>query len=453
MEEIKIDYKYNDFKNMLDIEFKEVACGFIRIGYLLKIARDTEILTESGYNTVTEFAQAEYGLTKDIVSRYIAINDRYSENGYSDQIAEQYKQYGVAKLAEMLTLPDSIIEEIHPSLTRREIQELKNEIREENKISDIEVLMEEKTKVNINFEDILDEFTYEYLKNKEVYEKVKESSKLKTAKEALEVILDSICPSGIGMITARIAGKGKYALSIKGLDDNLTLVNLRSNEKQTFTWPQLYEYMLCLTVDYEYTELYGVTEEVAPVQPEEEKKEQTESIQESSEEQQDDTTQFYPEPVQMESICYSCKHNSDCGRKTTITTECNEYIDKANFEKTEEQRYSEQQDKIDRETKKKLEQMQDEEKMNNLPSDAETLRKIHSIRLGTEFFEDSASGLKPFELRKNDRDYKVGDWLEMMEFKEGKNTGQIIKAEIIYMLEDYEGLEDGYCILGTRMDN
>ena len=175
MEEIKKDYRYSEFKNMLDTEFKEVACGFIKIGYLLKIARDTSVLSESGYHSVAEFAQAEYGLSKDITSRYIAINDRYSVGGYSDEIDEKYRGYGVAKLAELLTLPDSIIEEISPSLTRREIQDLKNEIREEEKISDIEVMLEEQPQTVPTLECLTDEFVYHYLNGKpEIYEKLRQ---------------------------------------------------------------------------------------------------------------------------------------------------------------------------------------------------------------------------------------------------------------------------------------
>ena len=43
------------------------------------------------------------------------------------------------------------------------------------------------------------------------------------------------------------------------------------------------------------------------------------------------------------------------------------------------------------------------------------------------------SGKKSFELRKNDRGYKEGDVLELMEFKDGRNTGREIKADIIYI--------------------
>ena len=90
--------------------------------------------------------------------------------------------------------------------------------------------------------------------------------------------------------------------------------------------------------------------------------------------------------------------------------------------------------------------------MQNLPSDTqETGQKVHQIRLAKSYFDDVANGIKTFELRKNDRGYKQGDSLKMLEFKDGKHTGRTIDADIIYMLEDYTGLTEGYCILGIRV--
>ena len=67
------------------------------------------------------------------------------------------------------------------------------------------------------------------------------------------------------------------------------------------------------------------------------------------------------------------------------------------------------------------------------------------------YFEDVASGKKTFELRKNDRGYKEGDILELMEFTDGRNTGRSIKALVTYMLEEYTGLAEGYCIMGIKV--
>lgn len=100
---------------------------------------------------------------------------------------------------------------------------------------------------------------------------------------------------------------------------------------------------------------------------------------------------------------------------------------------------------------KNLRERAQEEKMKQLPSDnAAREPKVHDIRLGDSFFDDVLECRKSFELRKNDRDYRVGDILYMMEFKDGRNTGRAVKRKIIYMLEDFTGLEDGYCILGME---
>lgn len=159
-----------------------------------------------------------------------------------------------------------------------------------------------------------------------------------------------------------------------------------------------------------------------------------------------------PHPERITSLCYSCKKYSECNVKAGTCTKCDQYINKAEEEKTEEQHYSEEQDRIDRETARRLREHADEERMNNMPSTSEKDEKrVHQIRLGAMFFEDARSGKKSFELRKNDRDYKVGDILEMIEFKEGKNTGRVIRKSVTYILEDYTGLVDGYCIMSTSL--
>lgn len=158
-----------------------------------------------------------------------------------------------------------------------------------------------------------------------------------------------------------------------------------------------------------------------------------------------------PHPEGITSICYSCTEYETCNVKTGTCTSCDQYNNRTEANKTDEQRYSEEQDRIDRETARKLREQADGEKLSSLPSNAEDGQQVHQIRIAATYFEDVASGIKPFELRKNDRHYKVGDILEMMEFKDGRNTGRMIKALVTYLLEDYTGLEEGYCIMGTKI--
>lgn len=158
-----------------------------------------------------------------------------------------------------------------------------------------------------------------------------------------------------------------------------------------------------------------------------------------------------PHPEGITSLCYSCIEYETCNVKTGTCTKCDQYKNRAEANKTAEQKYNEEQDAIDRETKKKLREMAEEEKMETLPSETGDGRKIHQIRLASMDFDDVVSGKKSFELRKNDRGYKEGDFLEMMEFKDGKNTGRTVRVLVTYLLDDYTGLEDGYCIMGTKL--
>lgn len=154
-----------------------------------------------------------------------------------------------------------------------------------------------------------------------------------------------------------------------------------------------------------------------------------------------------PHPESITSLCYSCQRYKDCNVKTGTCEKCDQYINKAEAEKTDEQRYSEEQDRIDRDTKKKLREQADRERMETLPSDEEKEHITHETKIGTSRYEDMISDRLRFLLRKN-RDYKVGDSIKMLEFDNGRHTGRTIDADIIYLLENYTGLEEGYCILG-----
>lgn len=167
----------------------------------------------------------------------------------------------------------------------------------------------------------------------------------------------------------------------------------------------------------------------------------------------DGYTDFEPDPDKVNSICFVCLHWSECDQKGNTVINCKDYTNKTEAYKTDKEReqeeYDRQQAEIDKRTQKKLEQQADDKKMQNLPSDAG--QKEHDIKLAAMYFDDVQSGKKSFELRKNDRHYKVGDLLNMHEYSDGNQTERSIKAEIVYMIEDYNGLEEGYCILGTKI--
>ena len=79
--------------------------------------------------------------------------------------------------------------------------------------------------------------------------------------------------------------------------------------------------------------------------------------------------------------------------------------------------------------------------------------KVHELKILPEYYEDVYSRDKSFELRKKDRDYKVGDKVCLREWKpETGYTGRKMTFRIRYIYEgtgEY-GLEEGYCILGIK---
>lgn len=134
---------YRDLKVAMDAEMGRAAESFVRIGYLFKLARDTEILKESGYTDYLEFARAEYGMDKSQVSRFINIHTEFADREDPTKLRAEYQGFGYAKLALMLTLPDTVIEELSPEYSKAEIQAVKDEIEAEKQVSDLEVLAEQ----------------------------------------------------------------------------------------------------------------------------------------------------------------------------------------------------------------------------------------------------------------------------------------------------------------------
>lgn len=271
MEEVTRFASYQEYKAAFDAETERVKVGFVRIGYLLRIAEDTDILRESGYATMEEFAWKEYHIDASQASRFKNINKRFSEGGYSDRLQEKFQGYGVAKLGELLTLPDEIIETLPPELTRSEIQEVKKEVAEEGKITDLEVMMEEPEGEGNNLEKWLDVYfrdnPEEFLKIKSIY----------LYPDRAQAVMEILAPSGIAAKTARIKGAGKFLLSVKGKDLPIELLNIRTSEKETYPMEDCFQAMkrICpYTTDpkkvYEarYQQPFPEKEEIAPVQPE-----------------------------------------------------------------------------------------------------------------------------------------------------------------------------------------
>lgn len=139
---------YDSAKNIIKNDLESMSKKFITIGYYLKYIRDNEMYTQDGFVSIWEFAQETYGISKSTCSRWMAMNDKFSRDGNSPYLREEFAHFGKSQLQEMLYLDDTQIEKATPEMTAKEIRQLKEpeEIPGQMEIQDYpEVLPEEKT--------------------------------------------------------------------------------------------------------------------------------------------------------------------------------------------------------------------------------------------------------------------------------------------------------------------
>lgn len=274
MNEIVYQKGYEEYRAELGAELASASESFVRIGYLLKVARDTDILKYSEHTTYVDFAKAEFGLEKTQVSRFIRINDRFSEGGNSMELKEEYKGFGTRKLGVMLTLPEEITEELSPEYTVEDIETIQKEVKEEQAITPIEDYVEKVEAENTNDagaklakDDILMAAVFEIGKAyPEVFERVMTLPDIEIKK--------TLAPIADQMYIVRVMGTGKLMIICK--ESEISIINARTNKKTSRTWEEMSKAWDSLwysvhSVGYKevYKELYGIDfpeKEVAPVQ-------------------------------------------------------------------------------------------------------------------------------------------------------------------------------------------
>ena len=76
--------------------------------------------------------------------------------------------------------------------------------------------------------------------------------------------------------------------------------------------------------------------------------------------------------------------------------------------------------------------------------------KLHELKIKEDYFYAIVRGEKTFELRRNDRDYQVGDLIHFIKTDGLEYCSYVFK--ITYVLKDVPeyGLDKDYCILGIK---
>lgn len=224
MNELTYSKSYNEYRQDMMQELSKASESFVRIGYLLKVARDTEVLKGTEYESdYLAFAEGEFGLDKSQVSRFIRINDKFSVGGNSVELLPQYQGFGTRKLGIMIMLPEELTEELSPDYTVEEINEIKEVVKEEQEITPVEAMVE-RMGSNISDETPLIEYCIEKIleETPDAYVDV-----MKDLDRAYKIL----APISEMMYIVKVGGIGKVMATFH--DDNVTLYSIRSGNKET----------------------------------------------------------------------------------------------------------------------------------------------------------------------------------------------------------------------------
>ena len=419
-----------EMKQKLKQELLGVKQSFVRIGYALRKIDDAKMYEQDGYKSIAEFAKAEYGLEGSTVSRFMSINREYSIDGYSERLKPEYADFNRSQLEEMLKLPETDREMVTPDTARKEIRDIKkfNQAEPQEGIAD----------------DVTDLIRHFGEDNAETLKKLYQCDIVDNLYDNINRLIEIVNPGG-----SRSYRKGLFFLMFH---EDCLKYKKYGQTPQRMGYREFFERILDVFGD----EPGEREEEVTEVEHERTDREAEREVEELAAEPQRDSRVEREDPEGGE-------HEQERTEQPDPKIEETEKIGVSPAKKTEEKEEETVLEivksvaKIEETVTESMENVTETEEsvpkmMTNVVEVAETEMKVtHQIKLEAEFFDDALSGRKSFELRKNDRNYKEGDMLEMEEIKDGKKTGRKCSKRIVYMMENFEGLEDGYCILGCEL--
>ncbi|MCI8507536.1 MAG: DUF3850 domain-containing protein [Lachnospiraceae bacterium] len=432
---------YLTYKKQLTQELNNLANGFIRAGYYLKKIRDAGAYKNDGYESIYEFAEKEYGITRTVASRFMSINDKFSEDGYSLELKEQYKGMGSSRLTEMLTL-DEADHEMVTNVTRIEdIRELKRFEKQEPE--------KEATPYS--------ELYRNFFEGKE-----KEFNTVMQA-ENVKDIAEIVNPSGNKTWKYRM-----LFMAMKEYDKGISIKDLLKPVPDTITWEQFVEQ--CRNIfkyDHEaagtpYEQNYKQvdsedvnTESGKEADREDRKKEEKQAgkgPEEKKKEEPEDTKKEPEEKTELENAenvdFTQCKAVSEIPENGSETTE---------IRSDEPEVVTGEVENIP--NKDKNEVCDTAQNVENIECEGDSGNKvwcndkgISYLKVSECYYEDITSRKKRFSIRYNDRDYKEGDeYILVFTNGIGILSYPHIHIRITYVLNSFKGLADGYIAFGYEV--
>lgn len=237
---------YQDIKVEIKNSMGRVVVSFVEIGYYLKKIRDEKMYLNDGYKDVWEMAKAEYNLDRTTASRFMSINDKYSINGNSIELQEQFRGFGKSALVEMLTLPVEDYELLSPDTKIEDIRELKEAEREQaeeekdelegqmsliNDMPDVVPEEERSKKEEVTISDVLRELFHP----REMKDYLDQLVNMDPESQSMEWWVNDFNQSG-----NRTFKKIPFFLFFYGKEEGMKLKNIKTGEIKSLSYKDFY---------------------------------------------------------------------------------------------------------------------------------------------------------------------------------------------------------------------
>lgn len=114
---------YQDSLDIIGEELHRTRRSFVKIGWYLKHIRDKEMYKEDDYANIYELAADKFNLSQPTATRFMNICQQFSIGHDSPELDEQYIDFNMFQLFEMLPMNQEEVKQITSDMTVAQIRD------------------------------------------------------------------------------------------------------------------------------------------------------------------------------------------------------------------------------------------------------------------------------------------------------------------------------------------
>lgn len=121
---------YTRFLKQITTEYTKMEKCYLNSAFALHALYSKKLYKVGGYQNIYELAQDKFELSRGTCNNFINICEKFgvpNETGTISSLSVEYDKYGMSQLIVMLNMNDELRSQCNPSMSVRELKELKRE--------------------------------------------------------------------------------------------------------------------------------------------------------------------------------------------------------------------------------------------------------------------------------------------------------------------------------------